>query len=92
MASVKEILNKIGCYDEFNHWQKDCQPIITRKAFFRILMDPMMPPIYETSRTVSEKWSLLQHIGLGVALNSDAMRLKVADIRYLLDIKTEEDQ
>lgn len=89
MASVKEILTKLGHY-KFSDWNAD-RAVITRDKFRALMMDAFgpsaeMPPVYESSRSCNEKWNDLINGGFAVRKNQHTIEFIVPRIREFLEL------
>ena len=90
MTILCDILKKIGAI-QFDNWNVT-QARMSKKTFAAILMDPvgdssMMDPVYQSMRTVTEKWNDLQHLGFAKLLNKTTVDFNIPRIREYIDLE-----
>lgn len=87
MSALTDILVKLG-QTEFKDWTVSTARM-SKKTFETILMDPFseVPPVYESRRTVTEKWGDLQKLGFTRLVNKTVVDFNIPRIRDFLGME-----
>lgn len=87
MSALTEILTKLGEV-EFKSWTVTTARI-SKKNFEQIFMDPFseIPPVYESRRTVTEKWGDLQKLGFARLINKTVVDFNIDRVRDYLKME-----
>lgn len=90
MTILCDILKKIGKF-QFDDWNVT-QARMSKKTFAAMLMDPvgepsLMDPVYQSMRTVTEKWNDLQHLGFAKLLNKTTVEFNIPRIREYIALE-----